>query len=242
MSDKRITKRELPPVAIREPIKARSEYVLRATHVFVILVCAIIILVNVADYTGKATARTTVNISQVINQSCDFTLQPGLNVVSFNCVSTATNVSEVLGLTDISAINVVYEYNNQQDDLWYVYNPNLPSWVVNDLDTFSRLKGYLFYMNGSTLVQYDGIIASFSTIPLLPGNNLAGFPSIVNRTLPEGLTTINDTYLRVRTWNGTDWIEFNATNSTGLDNLTINEGYWITQSAADNWEVDYNGP
>jgi hypothetical protein len=27
-----------------------------------------------------------------------------------------------------------------------------------------------------------------------------------------------------------------------LDNLTINEGYWITQSAADNWEVDYNGP
>lgn len=243
----KIAVKHLPPRVVKQPIREQirnhRQHIERITCIFIFIALAVVILSGLPEWTGKATVATTVNITQRVEVNCSIPLQPGLNVISMNCISNAQDRDEVLNNTDITRIQAVYEYRNKQTDQWHVYNPNLPSYVIQDLSTFSRLKGYLFYISSnSTIIDYSGTLATSSDIPVFPDNNLLGYPSILEDPLPGALTTIQDTYTRVRTYNGTDWIEFNLSggNLGGLSNLTPTEGYWITTTASDVWEVRYN--
>lgn len=240
--------KHLPPNLVTKPARqrarARSEHAERATIVLVIIAAAIIGLLSAPDLTGRATTATTVNITQTVNVNCTIPLTAGLNIISLNCISNSEDRDAVLANTDTAVITAIYEYRNQQADQWRVYNPDLPSYVVQDLSTFSRLKGYLVYVDAgqNTLIDYAGTLASTSSIPVLSDNNLVGYPSIMNDSLPGALTTIQGTYSRVRTYNGSTWLEFNTTDGSagGLVNMTPTEGYWITMSSSDTWIVAYN--
>jgi len=242
---KKIVASKLPPQRVKDPksLQTQSEYLGRVTSVFIALFIVVLGILYFSSETGQVV--TTVNVSNTTIVSCNIPLISGVNHISFNCISNFQNRSEVFEKTDTSVITAMYEYRNKQADQWRVYAPNLPSYVVQDLKFLSRLKGYVIIVESgqNTLVDYDGFLSSTSSIPVFTGNNLAGYPSLIVDSLPEALTTINDTYERVRYFNGSQYIEFNATNNASqntLKNLTPTQGYWITMPSADSWQVQSN--
>lgn len=242
---KRIVTSKLPPQNVKDPktLRAQSEYVGRTTSVFIALFVVVIGILYFSTQTGQVV--TTANISNTTTISCNIPLSSGVNYISLNCISNFQDRSEVLEKTDTTAITAMYEYRNNQADEWRVYAPNLPSYVVHDLKELSRLKGYIVIIeNGNnTLIEYDGFLSSSSSIPLFEGNNFVGYPSLIVDSLPEALTTINNSFERVRYFNGTQYVEFNSTNNASentLNNLTPTQGYWITVPASDSWQVTLN--
>ncbi len=87
--------------------------------------------------TGKV--LSTVNIVVSINADCNFTLSNGLNLVSFFCISSLEARDDVIG--SVSNLESIFEYQEGESDLWKTYNPNLPSFVVHDLDYINRMEG-----------------------------------------------------------------------------------------------------
>lgn len=242
---KKIVTSRLPPNRIRDPesIRVQSEYLGKVTSVFIALFIVVLGIVYFSSETGQVV--TTVNVSNTTIVPCNIPLNSGINHISLNCISNFQNRTQVLEKTDTTVITAFYEYRNGQADQWRVYAPNLPSYVVHDLQSLSRLKGYIVIVETgqNTLIDFDGFLASSSSIPVFEGNNLIGYPSLIEDTLPEALTTINDTFERVRYFNGSQYLEFNNTNNASqntLNNLTPTQGYWITMPASDSWQVTLN--
>ena len=106
---------------------------------------------SLARITGYAwlniTVPTTVNVSQANITVCNFTLSQGWNLVSFFC--WYKNMNRTVALEPIDGkYAAVFSYDSSDTaDPWKSYNPSLPNWAVQDLNSMSRQKGYWIYMN-----------------------------------------------------------------------------------------------
>lgn len=246
MKKKLLDLKTLPPQLITPPLamraQARREHAQRVVGILLIFAALLIsITYLVPEPTANAISSTRVNVTQTQSQTCDFTLYPGLNLVSFNCISNNEPRDSVLNNTNLAKIKGMYGYNPTSDDLWSVYAPNLPSYVVQDLEFLSRENGYFIVLDDAATadgVYYEGFLAQTTNIYLYTGFNLAGFPRLNATVLPGALTTAQDTFEIVRGYNQSGWREYVNGSGGTLANLTPTEGYWISVVANDIWTVD----
>lgn len=246
MKKKLLELHSLPPQLITPPLamraKSRREHAQRIVGILLIFAALLGTLITlVPEPTANAIVGTRVNVTQTETFICDFPLYPGWNVVSFNCVTSNDLRAPVLASTDLTKIKGMYEYHPERSDVWRVYAPNLPSYVVHDLEYLSLAKGYIVILYGAATadgVYYDGYLLDQTDMYLYAGFNLAGFPRENTTALPGALTTIQDTYEVIRTYNQSNgWIEYVNGSGGALVNLTSPEGYWVSVVADDIWTV-----
>ncbi len=215
------------------------------TLILLAITCGSILLIEhtapglVPGLTGQV--PTTVNVTaQATDQFCNFYLLDGWNLVSFYCLSNYPNTTTAMAPIN-SSFYAVFAYDPEDgNNSWNVYNPSLPSWVVQDLEQMDRLHGYWIYMNQSATYIYNGTIVR-QTIPLVKGWNLAGYPSQTADDAETSFGTINGSYTRVYIYNATTdsiqiFIPGDPANSTF--NLTLpNYGYWINTTEDIDWTL-----
>ncbi|MBN2367454.1 hypothetical protein JXC34_00420 [Candidatus Woesearchaeota archaeon] len=160
---------------------------------------------------GEVTSTRLVIISEA-NVSCNTTFVQGWNLVSFPCISDDLEVSLVMDClyvmenvtvevngtngtnytTELQPVTVTYDsvkwYDpSTPDDPWRSYNPDLPTWAIQDLSMISRRYGYWIYVDENASFYLENPLASPTLTSLDPGWNLLGYPN-------QTMTPINYTY------------------------------------------------
>jgi hypothetical protein len=165
------------------------------------------------------------------------TLKQGWNLVSIPFIQTETELSKVLedidGKYDAVQAYIVLDAN----DPWKQYLDGKP--FGNDLTNINEKIGFWVYITeaGDTIFQYNGTLPlTNQTVPLFPGWNLVGFPSLENKVRDDGLNNIQfgpDIDL-VQTYNATSgsWEDIGQ-----FDLLEPERGYWIHSMVSKIWEV-----
>jgi hypothetical protein len=188
------------------------------------------------DFAGRATTGTTVNISPSAPQVCYFTIGEGYNIISMPCLSSAELVSNVTNGTPIAAM---YQYT-PGSDVWKVYNPNLPSYVVSDLQFMTRRAGYIVLANGSANRSFDGRRVEFTDIPIVPGWSLVGYPTNLTQNITTATASVSASFNVIVTYNKSGESFVSYTNPGGaLQYMTPGEGYWINGTAPASWTVTW---
>jgi len=186
--------------------------------------------------TGKVISR--VNITQSIQTNCSFTLNQGLNLVSFFCISTMTSTTDVVG--SLSNLEAVFEYQEGSSDPWKIYNPNLPSFVILDLNYISRKEGYWVKMLANENFLLAGGLRVPTYIDLVLGWNLAGYPTNETKAANQSFWSIDGNFTEVRTYNSSSgsFISYVPGVGGALNQTEAYYGYWINATVGEVWVVD----
>ncbi|MBU1198418.1 MAG: hypothetical protein KKF46_02755 [Nanoarchaeota archaeon] len=219
----------------------KTEEILIIISVLLILTLTFIVFEKtLPDSFQKITGRamTTVNVTLPPPENCTFTLQSGWNLVSFFCISNMAELNDVVG--NITELEAIFEYQEESSDLWKSYNPSLPSFVIQDLEMMTRTEGYWIRMDASENYNFEGGLRLPTSISLVSGWNLAGYPTNENKTATTAFTTIQGNFEEVRTYNASTDVYVSYVPGVGGALATIQPyyGYWINANASDVWVVD----
>ncbi len=189
-----------------------------------------------SEITGEVV--TTVNITQMMLNYCNFTLYEGLNLVSFFCISNTANRGEVIG--NITNLVGIFEYREGETDSWKTYNPSLPSFVIQDLNYLSRTEGYWVDMESEEQFMLEGGLRIPTSIPLVNGWNLAGYPTNRSESVLTSFDTISGNFTEVRAYNAIADVFISYVPGLGgaLTSTDPNFGYWINTATVETWVVD----
>ena len=202
---------------------------------FMLFICLVALFTLDVRHTGMATSGSTVSIVNSSPIVCEFDVGAGYNIVSFYCLTTTTSVVSIVSGTSLYAM---YQYNPGSIDQWSVYNPNLPSYVVQDLTTLSRRTGYIAIMNASANVPISGLLVASTGISVANGWNLVGYPSNKIRNVSDAFSSINTSFSQVVTYNKTENIFLTYNNPGGTLLFTFpDQGYWVNVTNATTWTV-----
>ncbi len=185
--------------------------------------------------TGMLISKTYIK-GQQVNQSCSTTISRGWNLVSFPCLADNTSADHVLSSIN-SNYTSIFSYDEEDAiDPWKSYNPNIPSWVVNDLEDIGEKKGYWIYMKNESTYRLNGTLTSPNTLTLTEGWNLMGYPSSSLKDITDALSTISGSYTVIWFYNSTNdqYYYYNVTEANGtFDKMIPYYGYWINMSNND---------
>jgi hypothetical protein len=204
---------------------------------FLCFLCIVLLFALDLRFAGKAVdVGTTAYIINATSQTCNFTAKTGYNIVSVPCLSTATPIADVINPSSVVAI---YQYVPNDPDSWRVYNPNLPSYVVSDLAYISRRPGYIALMRTPESRTINGIEPLYTTISLVPGWNLVGYPSHTTRNASDAFSLINASFTRAMTYDKPTeaFVQYDNPSGGTLRNVTPGSGYWINATANAMWTV-----
>ncbi len=187
--------------------------------------------------TGRySESGTTLNVTPSEPANCSFTAYTGLNLISLSCTTTAESVLRFWN-GSYSGVWATYQYIPGSADPWKVFNPNLPSYVINDLQFTSRRVGYVAVMNSTRTINFTGSIPVSTSVPVIRGWQLVGYPSLAVKNASETLGLINTSITEARTYNNSQGIyESYIPFVGGTLNLTVpGEGYWINGTSLTSW-------
>lgn len=189
-----------------------------------------------SEITGEVV--TTVNITQMMINYCNFTLYEGLNLVSFFCISNTANRENVI--SNITNLVAIFEYQEGEVDAWKTYNPSLPPSIVQDLNYLSRTEGYWVDMESQEQYLLEGGLRIPTSILLTTGWNLAGYPTNKSESVLTSFETISGNYTEVRAYNAIAdvFISYIPGFGGALTSTDPYFGYWINVATADTWVVD----
>ncbi len=213
--------------------------ILIGISIMVLLVIPLYLFQGDNNITGMVVNNQTVNTTlTVVNwtiANCSFLLYKGWNLVSFYCFASI-NRSEALQPID-GKYEAIFTYDNQHKE-WKAYNPNLPSYVIQDLDIIDRKNGYWIYMNETSFFNKQGYKSAYTSIPLYVGWNLIGYPT--NTTINASILNNLDQNI---TWMHQDiekkWYYYiNGSNHT-FNYLYPYQGYWIQSNSEQTWRIDW---
>ena len=163
-------------------------------------------------------------------------------------------VAIICGVTIISAIttlSVTVENALASIDGKYTkvatYDPTAtPAWQLyivgesgNDLTEIDSSKGYWIYINDTNPVTLSvvGTMSSETQIQLSQGWNIIGYPSLINRSVQDALSTIDGNYTKVAAYNpaATPAWQLYIVGESGNDltELSSGFGYWIYMTNED---------
>lgn len=188
------------------------------------------------EITGAAV--TKVNITQAFSVNCNMSFVSGLNLVSFFCIPNAIPPSQAVG--GLSNLEAVFEYQEESSDSWKIYNPDLPSFVVQDLQSMSRTKGYWVKMSSDESLLLEGMLRVPTLINLVPGWNLAGYPTNEIKSVNESFASIEGNFTEVRAYLSStgSFISYEPGVGGALNQTEPYFGYWINATVAEVWVVD----
>ncbi len=193
--------------------------------------------------TGYAYPDPIMNKSKTINivlfNGTYMDLEPGWNLVSLPRVQSDTNIETVFQSID-GSYNSVWRYNiTDYNDLWKHYHVSKPSYM-NDLWKLNHTMGFWLYVTdpgGTTLVVFGDVLTSDQHIPLYPGWNLVGYPSLTSYNRTDGLNNINfgSEVDPILTFNSTSkkWVKLDEPT----DYFEVGRGYWIYSKVTKTWVV-----
>lgn len=203
---------------------------------FILFLCIIAFFAADLAFTGHSVDMGST--AYIINASptrCNFTAGAGYNIVSVPCIATAS-VEEVV---NPAAVEAIYQYVPGSADVWRVYNPNLPSYVVSDLSTMSRRVGYIAIMRSAFAREINGSSPQYTSIPLVVGWTLVSYPSQTPRNASDAFASLNNTLTRVVMYNKSSesYLMYDYPGGGTLDVVMPEYGYWINSTAAAVWTV-----
>jgi len=169
------------------------------------------------------------------------------NLVSFPLHPTSTAIADVLSSLG-SNYDLVYAWDasggHSGAGNWMRYAPGIPGNTLSDLD---ETMGFWIRMTADDTLEMTGSVPTTTNISLLTaasGWNLVGYPSDVNRSMPEALTAHGVTeYSLVYAYHADDtdtWKRY-APGVPGNDLLELvpGWGYWIKVGTPTIWDVEY---
>jgi hypothetical protein len=197
---------------------------------------------------GMGTATTTV----LTLPKHSISLVSGWNLVSFNLhpvdTSTATVLSSIAGHYDL-----VYAWD-ASTQAWLKYDPIMDPPSLNSLQGLDETMGFWIRMDSPQMLEVVGSVPVTTPIPLMAnaaGWNLVGYPSAVNRPLPDVLRDhgVGIDYSIVYANHAADtadpWKLYERTGPAWVNDLTEfapGWGYWVRATANNTWSVSYAAP
>jgi parallel beta-helix repeat protein len=165
-------------------------------------------------------------------------LYEGWNLISLPLVQSDTDLAEVL--LDINkAYDTVQWYNASDSADHWKHNHTLKPNPLNDMEKIDHYMGFWIHITepGGVLFEYSGSQPiQNQTIPLHPGWNMVGFPSLsnTNRTNALNNLTFGSNVDSIWAFNASSqkWLEINS-----LDHFKPRYGYWIHATKECVWEV-----
>ena len=213
--------------------------VLMLIFVALFLIVASIVVIS-EDKSNKISGNivnTHVEVLPVSSKNCSFHLNPGWNMVSFYCLGLFSDRSVVLGSID-GYYGSIFEYNsNDATDPWKSYNPELPSWTVQQLTHMDRISGYWIYMHTDADFNYPGIYSD-SVIYLYNGWNFVGYPNTNRTNINVSLNGIPFTVVKYYNTTSNTWqVYVNGSPSNTLNYFETYKGYWINVNGNPQWII-----
>jgi len=195
-------------------------------------------MINVPFENVTGEVLTTVRIIETRSAYCNFTLEAGLNLVSFFCIRNGAHRDEVI--ENITNLESIFEYQENAQDRWKSYNPSLPWFVIQDLELMHRTEGYWIRMRAREDFLTEGGLRLINYVNLVPGWNLAGYPTNKTKSVNESFASIEGNFTEVRAYNASTQVFTNYIPGVGggLTATTPNLGYWINVSVIEVWVVD----
>jgi hypothetical protein len=188
------------------------------------------------EITGEVV--TLVNVSAYRVTNCNFTVEEGLNLVSFFCIPIGISRDLVIG--NITELEAIFEYQEGQEDSWKTYNPNLPSFVIQDLNSMTRTEGYWIIATAQQNVYLSGGLRVPTDISISKGWNLVGYPTNKTKSVNESFVSIQNNFTEARTYNAIPGVFINYIPGVGggLTQTEPYKAYWINATTAEVWHVD----
>jgi hypothetical protein len=165
-------------------------------------------------------------------------LEPGWNLISLPSPQSDNSPEAVLQSIEGSYDAVQWFDIKDVINQWKHNHVSKPI-EQNDLINLNHTMGFWLHVTDpvqATLVVIGEIMQLNQSIPIYPGWNLVGYPSLMNRTSVDALNNIDF-------GNEVDTIwTFNATTQKfkeigPSDNIEIGRGYWVHSKVARIWDV-----
>ncbi|MGV8171505.1 MAG: hypothetical protein ACP5OA_02305 [Candidatus Woesearchaeota archaeon] len=218
----------------------RNIKLLVLVSVIVSFIAIVVIFDESSDNISGEVVNTRVEVIPAVYTNCSFELYPGWNMVSFYCLGLF--VSRNAALQSINgSYDSIFEYtaNDANEDPWKSYNPNLPSWVIQQVAYMDRLSGYWIYTDLGANFSYNGIYSD-STIYLYNGWNFVGYPHIEAYNITQRLDNVSFSIVKnyMKNLSGDVWlVHINGSMSNNLTQFETYKGYWINVSGDQAWLV-----
>jgi len=153
-------------------------------------------------------------------------------IVALTGLASSANVSTALASID-GKYSIVWAYNaSDTSDPWKKYVPGAS--IGNDLSDVGVQWGYWVRLNTtSATLNVSGTEPSSTSISLVSGWNLVGYPKLTSAAVATGLTSIDGKYSIVWGYNASDtsdpWKKYVPGASIGNDltALSSGSGYWV---------------
>jgi parallel beta-helix repeat protein len=164
-------------------------------------------------------------------------LKQGWNLISIPFIQEEQNLTRVLGSID-SWYDAVQWYDSSNPNKPWMHN-KVSKPFGNDISHLNESIGFWIHITnpGDTIFLYNGTQpTSNQTIPLHPGWNLVGYPSLTNRNRTAALNniTFGSEVDAIWTYNSANqkWEELSED-----DHFEVGKGYWIHATTDCEWEV-----
>jgi hypothetical protein len=226
---------EKKKVMTKIKISTRTLIILSLIFVLIIFLITPQEIIKKAGIIGAVVTRVFITGLET-NYTCNINLSTGLNLISVSCKLDNNSIDSVLNQIS-GKYSSIYTYDiNEEIDHWKVYNPTLPKWVINDLNTINDERGYWIRMNEDSNLILEGIVEKPKLMNLYIGWNLIGYPSNESKNITQALSSISGSYSIVYAYNASsgNYIVYNP----NLDNNTLtdiepNRGYWVNMTTND---------
>lgn len=217
-----------------------------------LILCGLIFFISpeFTDIRNKLTGFQTINTTAIvlipIPDECNTTYEAGWNLISVACTTqTNTSINYIMDSIDGEYQSIHSYAGDLSSDSWKVYNPNLPSWVVQDLSDIDRKQGYWIYMYNQSNYYLQADIITPNLISLSTGWNLVGYPSLTSQAIETSTSGLEPNFEYFYLYNATDTSDYykQYTWNTSLPspqdlNRTVpHYGYWVYMYSPDTWVI-----
>jgi len=162
-------------------------------------------------------------------------LGEGWNLVSIPLIQDDTTLDQALASIN-GKWDIVQTYDPLYPGLWRSNCTFKPD-QLNDLSSIDYTAGFWINITESNVtLSIEGFVPISTNIPLYAGWNLVGYPSLVNRTIANALTTTGYDQ-PVEGFSGASPYRTTPLPDTYL--MTPGEAYWIHVPADTTWRVDW---
>ncbi|MCK5282014.1 MAG: hypothetical protein KAK00_01265 [Nanoarchaeota archaeon] len=210
------------------------------TIAIIVLIAAIIFitvipfetLVGKPSILGAVITKVYVRPIEVDN-TCNITLGENWNLICIACQPENKSVDSVLKNISENYTSIHTYDASDTIDHWKSHNPDMPSWVIQDLAAINEKSGYWINMDHNSSLRVNGVISSPNNIPLIQGWNLIGYPADESKSPENAFSGISGSYSIVWRYNtSTGTYPYYDPNLAGgtIKTITKDRGYWINMT------------
>jgi hypothetical protein len=158
-------------------------------------------------------------------------LNPGMQLMSIPVSLSDTRIPRVFQTVDFERI-IYYDAMAGKRHNWKTFDTRKP---YEDLEDINHTMAVWIKVNTDSQFSVAGLVPLQTTIHLVVGWNLVGYPSFIDRTVSDALA--GATYQNVETFDPTD-PPWHLKRLNGTDFMLAGEGYWIHVSSAFDWIIN----